>query len=124
MFTLEIARTTTRMNFLSQMVDTLLRKQLLQTKLISNLVMMKSKRFNMQKYITKVNNLNPAKVNLINAKKYNVTQAMSIKEILDELEISKDNYYRALPILIDEGLELHLNKSLIPALLIIILMLV
>ena len=32
-----------------------------------------------------------------------------IKEILDGLEISKDDYYRTLPISKDEDLELHLQ---------------
>ena len=34
---------------------------------------------------------------------------MSIKEILDGLEISKDDYYRALSISKDEDIELHLK---------------
>ena len=36
------------------------------------------------------NNLNPTKVNLINPTQDNFTQSLSIKEILDWLEMSKD----------------------------------
>lgn len=36
---------------------------------------------------------------------------LSIKKILHELEISKDEFYRALPVLKDEGVKLHLKKS-------------
>ena len=44
------------------------------------------------------NNLNLAKVNMIDPTKINFTQPLNAKEILDELEISKDDYYRALSI--------------------------
>ena len=37
------------------------------------------------------------------------TQPVGIKEILDGLEISKDDYYRALSISKDEDIELHLK---------------
>ena len=37
------------------------------------------------------NNLNPAKVNMIDATKENFTQPLHIKEILDEFEISMDD---------------------------------
>ena len=50
----------------------------------------------------------------------NFNQPLSAKEILDELEIFKDDYYRALSISNDEVLK----DNLIPILLIIILMLV
>ena len=43
--------------------------------------------------------------------KDNLTQTLSIKEILDELKIFKDDYYRALSILNDEDLELHLKMQ-------------
>ena len=43
--------------------------------------------------------------------KDNFTQSLSVKEILDELEISKDDYYRALSISKDEDLELHLKRE-------------
>ena len=43
-----------------------------------------------RKYID--DNLNPAKVNVIDPTKDNFTQPLSIQEILDELEISKDDY--------------------------------
>ena len=71
----------------------------------------------MENYINKQvknyinDNLNPAKVNVIDPTKYNYTQQLSISEILDELEISKDDYYRALSISKDEDLELHLKKE-------------
>ena len=39
-----------------------------------------------------INNLNPAKVNVTDPIKNNFTQPLSAKEILDELEISKDDY--------------------------------
>ena len=41
--------------------------------------------------------------------KDNFTQPMSAKKILDESEISKDDYYRALSISKDGDLELHLK---------------
>ena len=57
------------------------------------------------------NNLNPAKVNVTNPTKNNFTQPLSIKEILDGLDISKDDYCRALSISKDEDLELHLKRQ-------------
>ena len=39
------------------------------------------------------NNLNPTKVNVIDPTKDNFTQLLSVKETLDELKISKDDYY-------------------------------
>lgn len=36
---------------------------------------------------------------------------MSIKDILDGLEISTDDYYRALSISKDEDIELHLKRQ-------------
>ena len=56
------------------------------------------------------NNLYPAKVNVINRTKDNFTQPLRVKEILNELENSKDDYYRALSISKDEDLELHLKR--------------
>ena len=53
------------------------------------------------------NNLNPAKVNVIDPTKDNYTQPLSISEILEKLEISKYDCYRALSISKDENLELH-----------------
>ena len=55
--------------------------------------------------------------------KDNLTQPLSIKEILDELKIFKDDYYRAFSILNDEDLELHLKRQPNLTLLIIIRML-
>ena len=57
------------------------------------------------------NNLNPAKVNIIDPTKDKFTHPMSVKEILDELEISKADYYRAVSISKDESLELHLKRK-------------
>ena len=42
------------------------------------------------------NNLYPAKVNVTDPTKDNFTHPLSVKEILDELQICKDDYYRAL----------------------------
>ena len=56
----------------------------------------------MEKYIIKQvksyvdNNLNPTKINVIDPTKDNFTQPKSAKEILDDLEISNNYYYRAL----------------------------
>ena len=44
------------------------------------------------------NNLNPAKLNVIDPTKDNFTQPMSVEEILDELKISNVDYYKALSI--------------------------
>ena len=41
------------------------------------------------------NNIYPAKVNVTDPTKDYFTQPLSVKEILDALEISKDDYYRA-----------------------------
>ena len=60
----------------------------------------------MKNYID--NNLNLAKVNVIDPTKDNYTQPLSITEIL---EISKDDYYRALPISKDEDLVLYLKRQ-------------
>ena len=56
------------------------------------------------------NHLNPAKVNVIDPNKDNFTDPVNVKEILDELQISKNDYYRALSISKDEDLELHLKR--------------
>ena len=42
--------------------------------------------------------------------KDNFTQPLRIQEILDELEIYKDDYYKALSVSKDHDLELHLKK--------------
>ena len=60
----------------------------------------------MKNYID--NNLNLAKVNVIDPTKDNYTQPLSITEIL---EICKDDYYRALPISKDEDLALRLKRQ-------------
>ena len=56
------------------------------------------------------NNLNPAKVNVIGPTKDNFSQSLSVKQILDEVEISADGCYRALPISKNEDLKLHLKR--------------
>ena len=48
---------------------------------------------------------------MIEPTKDNFTQALSIKKILNESKISKDDYYRALSISKDEDLELHLKRQ-------------
>ena len=48
---------------------------------------------------------------MIGPTKDNFTQPLSVKEILDELEISKDDYHRAFSILKDDDLELHLKRE-------------
>ena len=62
-----------------------------------------------KKYID--DNLNPAKVNVIDPTKDNFTQPLSIQEILDELEIAKDDYYKSLSVLKDDNLELLLKRQ-------------
>ena len=37
-------------------------------------------------------NSNPAKINVVDPTKHNFTQPLSIQEILNELEISEDDY--------------------------------
>ena len=61
-----------------------------------------------KKYID--DDLNPAKVNVIDPTKDNFTQRLSIQEILDELEISKDDFYKALSVSKTEDLELDLKR--------------
>ena len=57
------------------------------------------------------NNLNLGKVNMIDPTKDNFTYPLSIKEILDELKMSKDYYNRALSISKDEDLKLNLKRK-------------
>ena len=54
----------------------------------------------MLKKVTKYidDNLNPAKVNVIDPTKDSFTHSFSIQEILNELEISKDDYYKTLSV--------------------------
>ena len=63
-------------------------------------------------------------MNVIDPTKDNFTQRLSIKEVLDELEISKGVYYRASSISKDEDLELSLKNQPILVFLLIILILV
>lgn len=49
-------------------------------------------------------NLNPSKVDVIDPTKDNFTQPLGIKEILDALEISKDDYCKGLSISKNEDL--------------------
>ena len=96
MLTLELAENMRRLNVASPMVDLLLRKQLLQN----------HSKFSIdekQKILTQINtllrqfkgyiydNLNPAKVNVIYPTKYNFTQPLSVKEVLEKLKFSKND---------------------------------
>ena len=56
-------------------------------------------------------NLNPAEVDVIDQTKDNFSQLMSTKENLDELEISLEDYYRALSISKDKDLDLHMKRK-------------
>ena len=47
---------------------------------------------------------------MIDPTKDNFTQPLTIKETLDELEVYRDDYYRALSISTDKDLQLHLNR--------------
>ena len=47
-------------------------------------------------------NLNPSKVNVVDPTKDYFTQSLNIQEILNELEMSEDDYYKALSISKDE----------------------
>ena len=79
MITLKLPGNATRMNVASLKINILQRSQ---------------KQF--KSYID--SNLSPVRVNVIDLTKYNFTQPLSVKKILDELEISKDDYYRDLTI--------------------------
>ena len=79
MITLKLPGNATRMNVASLKINILQRSQ---------------KQF--KSYID--SNLSPVRVNVIDLTKYNFTQPLSVKKILDELEISKDDYYRDLSI--------------------------
>ena len=48
---------------------------------------------------------------MIDPTKDNFTQPLSIQEILDELGISKDDYYKALSRSKDKNLELYLKRQ-------------
>ena len=48
---------------------------------------------------------------MIELLKDNFTHPLSFKEILDELDISKNDYYRDISISKDECLEIHLKKE-------------
>ena len=48
---------------------------------------------------------------MIDPTKENFTQPLSVKEVLEELEISKNDYYRDFSILKDEDLQLHLKRQ-------------
>ena len=58
------------------------------------------------------NNLNFAKLDAKDPTKNNLIQPMSIKGIIEDLEISKDDFYRVLPTSKDKDLKLHLKKQL------------
>ena len=61
-----------------------------------------------KKYID--DNLNSVKVNVIDPTKDKFTQLLSIQDILDEFETSKNGYYKALSVSKDGNLELHLKR--------------
>ena len=71
------------------------------------------------------NNLNPAKVNVIDSTKGNFTQPLCVQEILDELRISRVACYSIfIPYQKTKIYSYNRSDNLIPALLIIILMLI
>ena len=57
-------------------------------------------------------NINPPKVNVIYPTKDNFTQPLIAEEILEELEVFKNDCYRVFSISKDEDLELHLKREL------------
>ena len=62
----------------------------------------------MKKYIDE--ELNPAKVNAIDPEKENYKPPTIIYGILLKLDISKEDYYHALPISVNDDYELHLIR--------------
>ena len=54
--------------------------------------------------------LNPVGVNVIDPEKENYKPPPTIDEILLKLDISKEVYYHALPISVDDDYELHLIR--------------
>ena len=62
----------------------------------------------MKKYID--GDLNPAKVNVIDPNKENYKRPLTIDKILLKLHISKEDYYHALSISVDDDYELHLIR--------------
>ena len=54
--------------------------------------------------------LNPVKVNVIDPEKENYKSPPTIDEILLKLDISKEDYYHALAISVDDNYELHLMR--------------
>ena len=115
----EPAGNATRIDVASPMIDDLLSRQSLLSHLILNrwkwwkwwkaryldIQVLKSDK----SYI--YSNFNPGRVNVIDLIKDNFTLQLSVKEVLDELECSKDDYYRAISISKDEQLELYLKKE-------------
>ena len=71
------------MNVGSHIVDISPKLQLMENHLILTLIMMKSRWKSLND-----SNLNPAKLSTINPTEDNFTEPLSIKKILDELEIS------------------------------------
>ena len=62
-----------------------------------------------QKYIG--NHLNPAKIYTIDPRIGKFLQLLSIPEILAELKILDDDYYRSISLSKDDGRELHLKRK-------------
>ena len=56
-------------------------------------------------------NLDTPKVNMIDPTKDNITQLITTKKILDKLEISRDNHYRALSISKDDRIS---SRGILP----------
>ena len=119
MLTPKRAGNTTRMNAAFPMVNFITEKTIIAKPLDSELTNDQKQRVltwrkilltKVKKYIDA--NLNPAKVNVIDPTKDNFTQPLGIQEILDELEISNYDCYKALQVPKDNDLELHLKMTL------------
>ena len=54
-------------------------------------------------------NLDPRKRNILNPQNNNFEEVPTINEILQELQISEDDYYKALSISIDSDFQIHLK---------------
>ena len=55
-------------------------------------------------------NLNPKKFDIVNPEKYNFEKDSDIKDILQELEISEQEYYEALSTSSDADFQIHLKR--------------
>ena len=93
MLTLELAGNTTGMSVASPMVAILIYKTTI-AKPLDSRFSNEEKQEKVKSYIN--NNFYPVKVNVIDLTKEKFSQPLRVKEFLDELEISKNDYYRAL----------------------------